>query len=114
MLCELTAVRDILPDVGGQVRRRVVPKGECGDAGLVFGSLDLPMLGVSKKDALRVSKAMGWMPVMRKTWFCHAPTKGKPCGICNPCRDAMNEGMAWRMPPSSRLRYHVDRLKGWT
>ena len=104
---ELSAMCDILQDIRGIAKARV-PKGESTDAELVFGLLDFGMLGVSKSDALQAAEQNGWMPIMRKTWFCHTPVNGKPCGTCNPCRDAMNEGMRWRMPLSSRLRYHIE------
>lgn len=89
-------------------RFRVVPKGESSDAATVLGRLDFGMLDVSKVEAKRVVQESGWMPIMRRTWFCHAPVNGKPCGTCNPCKDAMAEGMRWRMPLSSRLRYHAS------
>lgn len=95
----------------GGVRYRVVSKGGCRDAELVFGRLDFGMINVSKVAARRASEEMGWTAIMRKTWFCHAPVNGRPCGTCNPCRDAMSEGMRWRMPPSSQLRYYLRRLR---
>ena len=95
----------------GRKRFRAVSEGGSADAETVFGRLDFGMLCVSKVEAKRVAAERGWMPIMRKTWFCHAPANGKPCGICNPCKDAMNEGMRWRMPLSSRLRYHALRLR---
>ena len=101
-------------DPCGRGRFRVVPKGASSDAATVFGRLDFGMLGVSKVEAKRVAEESGWVPIMRRTWFCHAPVKGKPCGTCNPCRDAMAEGMRWRMPLSSRLRYHAGRLRSAT
>ena len=92
-------------------RYRVVSKGASSDAATVFGRLDFGMLDVSKVEAKRVARESGWMPIMRRTWFCHAPINGKPCGTCNPCKDAMAEGMRWRMPLSSRLRYYAWRLR---
>lgn len=35
--------------------------------------------------------------VADSTWFCHAPIMGLTCGHCNPCKDAIHEGMAWRV-----------------
>lgn len=35
--------------------------------------------------------------IARMTWFCHRPVLGMTCGHCNPCKDALNEGMAWRV-----------------
>ena len=73
----------------------------------MFGRLDFGMLDVSKAEAKRVAQESGWMPIMRRTWFCHAPVNGRPCGTCNPCKDAMVEGMRWRMPLSAQLRYRA-------
>jgi 7-cyano-7-deazaguanine synthase len=98
-------------DEGPRGRFRVASKDEGSDAATVFGRLDFGMLDVSKVEAERVARESGWMPIMRRTWFCHVPVKGKPCGTCNPCKDAMAEGMGWRMPLSSRLRYHAWRLR---
>ena len=88
-------------------RFRVISKDGSSDAEMVFGRLDFGMLGVSKVEAMQVAQESGWMPIMRRTWFCHAPVNGKPCGTCNPCKDAMAEGMRWRMPLSARLRYRM-------
>ena len=97
--------------LGGAKRLRAVSKGEVRDAELVLGCLDLGILGVSKVEARRISEKMGWMPIMRKTWFCYTPVEGRPCGVCGPCQDAMNEGMRWRIPLSSQLRYYARSLR---
>lgn len=72
----------------------------------VFGLAD-----VSKKDAENISREKGWLDIMKYTWFCHMPIHGKPCGMCNPCKDAMNEGMEWRMPPISQFRYRHSQSR---
>lgn len=62
----------------------------------------------SKKDMEEIAKKMeGWLDIMKLTWFCHIPINNKPCGYCNPCRDAMNLEMKWRMPFISKLRYYL-------
>ena len=98
-------------DPCGRERFHVVPKDAGSDAATVLGRLDFGMLGVSKVEEMRVAQESGWMPIMRGTWFCHAPVNGKPCGTCNPCKDAMAEVMRWRMPLSSKLRYLAWRLR---
>lgn len=65
----------------------------------------------SKKDMEKISKEKDWIEIMGKTWFCHNPINKQPCGYCNPCKDAMNLEMEWRMPLSSKLRYYlINRL----
>lgn len=61
----------------------------------------------SKKDMEEIAKNNGWLAIMKLTWFCHNPINGKPCGYCNPCKDAMNLGMEWRMPLVSKIRYYI-------
>lgn len=62
----------------------------------------------SKKDMEEIAKNKeGWLDIMKLTWFCHNPINNKPCGYCNPCKDAMNLGMEWRMPLISKIRYYT-------
>lgn len=51
---------------------------------------------VEEADGLR---KLGLEDVYRKTWFCHMPVFGLPCGRCNPCKDCKAEGMPERMHP---------------
>jgi hypothetical protein len=40
---------------------------------------------------------------MAMTWFCHTPAQdGLPCGFCNPCQYAIQDGFAWRIPEKRR------------
>lgn len=71
----------------------------------IFGSCIFGMTAVSKKEAEIISVRKGWMEIMNLTWFCLCPVCGTPCGVCDPCKDAVMEGMAWRLPPVSRFRY---------
>ena len=72
----------------------------------LFSNVIFPIVGYTKKDILKLSKQKGWYDIMKLTWFCHAPKFGVPCGRCNPCKDAMNEGMNFRMPLISKIMYH--------
>jgi len=72
----------------------------------VFDYAIFPTLQYSKVEMKRISKEKGWYDIMKMTWFCHRPVNNKPCGNCNPCRDAMNEGMSFRMPLISKFRYY--------
>ena len=46
--------------------------------------------------------------IARMTWFCHRPVLGMTCGHCNPCKDALNEGMAFRV---SKVGYVLGFLR---
>lgn len=107
--CRLVPCEDV--PLGGAVRQRVAPSGKDTDGEIVFGCLDFGSLGVSKTAAQRLSRETGWMPIMRKTWFCHMPVNGRPCGICNPCKDALAEGMGWRLPLSAHLRRYREAFR---
>jgi 7-cyano-7-deazaguanine synthase len=71
----------------------------------IFGNMQFPELlfSIDKLEEIRLMREWGLNEVVMTTWFCHNPVLGKPCGRCNPCRDALNEGLAWRVPLSGRI-----------
>ncbi|MHC4123087.1 MAG: hypothetical protein ACYSSI_05880 [Planctomycetota bacterium] len=67
-----------------------------------------PIFNLRKADTQTISKNEGFFDLMKLTWFCHRPcVNGTPCGVCNPCTSAMRQGMRWRLPFVSRVRYHL-------
>lgn len=55
-----------------------------------------------------IGKKKQWEEILEKTWFCHHPIshpfkKGVPCGICNPCKVAIEEGFGHKIPLLNRL-----------
>ena len=90
-------------------RMKVTPKPGCEscDAYILFKDVRMGVIDIHKEEMLEVAKAKGWDDITNLTWFCFNPINGKPCGVCNPCRDAMNEGMGWRMPTVSKVRYYL-------
>lgn len=83
---------------------------------LLFKYYTFPLLNFTKKDMLSVAKEKGWMDIMNQTWTCHHPIniplhKTIPCGGCNPCTAAIEEGLGFRFPLYSRLLgKHVRKL----
>ncbi len=78
----------------------------------IFAHCRFPLLDLTKIEMQAISAQSGWRTWMDKTWFCHKPTRrGKPCGRCNPCLYALEEGMGRRLPWAARLRYAVFRPK---
>lgn len=60
----------------------------------------------SKMDFYEDFKRWGYLDIAKKTWFCSQPIDGEPCGYCAPCRNVMKQGLEFRMPESSKKRYH--------
>ncbi|SIS94730.1 7-cyano-7-deazaguanine synthase [Salimicrobium salexigens] len=75
-------------------------KNEYADTDLsIFARFQFPLLDYSKLDMERIAKESGFNHLMEMTWFCYRPQKdGKPCGLCNPCKYAKEEGMERRVP----------------
>jgi hypothetical protein len=91
--------------IDDQGHPNVVLEAEPGsDLDLVFGRLRFPILEISKLDMQREGDDAGFRDIMEMTWFCHNPKRGRPCGMCYPCKFAMEEGMARRLPPWPRLK----------
>jgi len=86
------------------------------DVMTLFGSLRFPLIEITKLEMLEKYKDMGFSETMKKTWFCHTPVNGEPCGVCNPCRQAIEAGLAFRIPPAGLERYKKDMQfshSGW-
>lgn len=77
----------------------------------LFKYFTFPLFHVTKMDLQRFSAEAGFGDLMELTWFCHHPRPdGAPCGTCNPCLYAVEQGMGWRLPLVSRIRNRVYRL----
>lgn len=103
--CRLTPF--VGDDIGGRLHVLSKEGLSSSDGYVVFRNLLLGITDTSKEEAKSYAEAHGWLDIMKRTWFCFNPIGGKPCGLCNPCRDAMNEGMGWRMPAVSKARYYL-------
>ena len=80
-------------------------KDECLDTpiGTIFGRFSLPLFNTEKLETVAHIEQRGWNDVMAMTWFCHTPAQdGLPCGFCNPCQYAIQDGFAWRIPEKRR------------
>ena len=71
----------------------------------LFGNLRFPahLFNIEKVEEADLLKNWGCKDILKTTWFCHKPVLGFPCGQCNPCKDALNEGMEWRVPLTGRV-----------
>ena len=70
----------------------------------LFSCFHFPILNFTKVDMRQHSKNAGYLDIMDATWFCFTPINGKPCGLCNPCRNVVVENMGYRLPKSALLR----------
>jgi len=78
----------------------------------VFGNFrfPIPIRKKTKFELIDDYKRLGFEQTMYKTWFCHNPVSGEPCGVCNPCKIVVNDGLLFRMPPASMKR-HAREIK---
>jgi hypothetical protein len=76
----------------------------------VFGNFDFPILEYSKMDMKKEAEKNGFIHLLNKTWFCHTPFNGQPCGICNPCIYTIEEGLVYRFDKSAIKRYKRNKL----
>ncbi|MDJ0849319.1 MAG: 7-cyano-7-deazaguanine synthase [Myxococcota bacterium] len=76
-----------------------------------FRFFRFPILHLTKEDIKERARELGFLDLLDDTWFCHKPKKGLPCGRCRPCELVFREGMAERMPASSRVRHYWWKLR---
>ncbi|PWG61692.1 hypothetical protein DEM34_15135 [Spiribacter halobius] len=82
---------------------------ELEDALRLLEPFEFPLLDLTKHDMAEQAARYGFLPILRETWFCHRPRGERPCGECNPCRYAMEEGFGWRIPLGNRVRGRIRR-----
>lgn len=86
----------------------VAPDGDVTVFGL-FGNFRFPLLDLHKTDLRRIAADDDLLALFQETWFCHSPLLGRyPCGICGPCKYAIQDGFGDRVPLFGRT---LHRLK---
>lgn len=81
------------------------------DSYRLFERFTFPLLDTTKLEMRERAKRYGFLDLLEQTWFCHIPTRsGQPCGFCNPCRWTAEEGLAYRLPRSARVRRKLNAL----
>ena len=86
------------------------------DVMTVFGSLHFPLIEITKLEMLEEFRRMGFYETMKKTWFCHTPVRGEPCGVCSPCRQTIEAGLFFRISPAGLERHEKEMQlsrSGW-
>ena len=73
----------------------------------ILAAFRFPILMMAKTDMEASARTNDFADLMEMTWFCFRPVRGKPCGICNPCRYTINEGMGRRIPWQGHVRGRV-------
>lgn len=84
-----------------KVRRSITGDGK------IFARFEFPIFEYSKSQMRDIARKHGFIEILEKSWFCHTPINGTPCGMCNPCVYAVKEGMQYRFPRKSLFRYHL-------
>ena len=63
---------------------------------------------LTKRACYKMAVAEGWEDLLNLTSFCRRPRKkGRPCGTCGPCCDAVKEGMGFRLPFIPRMKARI-------
>ena len=75
------------------------------DVCLIFGNYNFPLLYKSKEQIRQIYYSWNYDDIMNATWFCHHPISGGPCGICNPCKVTIEEGLKERFSKDALFRY---------
>jgi len=76
----------------------------------VFQDFRFPVIDMAKPEMKKEAEEGGYLDLLMNTWFCFRPIFGKPCGFCNPCRLAIEEGMGFRFTRFGMLRFRLSPL----
>lgn len=71
----------------------------------IFGGFSFPLFELNKLETAKIAEERGWLETLKLTSFCHKSRNGmEPCGYCNPCLYAVDEGFGWRIPRRNRIK----------
>ena len=87
-------------------RLRIDPQNSTKELIALLGKLDFPILDKTEHDMLNNVKEWGYEDIMKNIWFCHSPIDGKPCGICNPCKQKIESDMEFLLSKEALHRYN--------
>lgn len=73
----------------------------------IFARFEFPILEYSKIQMRDIARKHGFLEILEKSWFCHRPRKGMPCGTCNPCVFTVEEGLRYRLHRAALFKYHM-------
>ncbi len=77
---------------------------------LIFGDFIISeTYDLTKVDEERNLRDMGCTAILEKTWFCHTPVLGRPCGYCHPCEQTVESGQTWRFTAAQLKRYEQHK-----
>lgn len=76
----------------------------------VFGNYHYPILFYNKLEMRKEAEENGFIAIMYKTWFCHTPVSGQPCGTCAACAGTIKKGLDYRLSRFALLRYRRKKL----
>lgn len=108
-LIESVGETDEFDDLVGknvQLNRQNSPQ----DLVTVFGDFRFPILDFTKLEMKAYAEQHGFIDLMNETWFCFTPIQGKSCGLCNPCKYTIEEGMAYRFTDKALHRYKYRQI----
>ncbi len=77
---------------------------------ILFENFRFPVFFETKISMRQKAISKGFYDILKYSWFCHTPKKGRPCGWCKPCKDIMTNKMKERMPLYGKMRYYLYKL----
>lgn len=83
------------------------------DTYALFRYFTFPLWEKDKHTEVRMMEDLGAACIVGKTWFCHTPLLGGPCGHCNPCKDARHYGFGWRLSTVRYVLWYILRPKAF-
>ncbi len=77
---------------------------------IIFSRFKFPIVDLTELEMAENIKKWGYEDIMKMIWFCHTPIKGKPCGVCRPCQQKMDNGMNFLINKKGQKRYKIYKF----
>lgn len=77
---------------------------------MVMGNFRFPIINCTGLYMTNMLHEWGYDDIIAKAWFCHTPVRGKPCGVCRPCQQKIEDRMQFLVDSAAMRRYTIFRL----
>lgn len=83
----------------------------------VFGNIRFPkeVFEHTKHEEIQSLEKNGLREILDFIWFCHRPVNNLPCGICNPCKSYIDEGLTGYFTRiallKNKINIFIEKLK---
>ncbi len=90
--------------------RKAATVRQSSDVQTLFQRFSFPVLRITKSEMGDFAREHDYQDILYLTWFCHKPIRGRPCGMCKPCKISVHQERKIQYARLAKIRDKSWRL----